>query len=170
MRFGGSITSKVFIICCIMVGIFATVFGAIRIFAPSTPSLEFGEDGESIVVEVDGLGLIPGDSRSYEFDLICSEPGAYAVGMKVVEKKDGGLKEFINVEVKIGSSVLYTGNLDDMMGKSIMVTDSYRFGAQTEKMTITYTMPLDTGNEAMNTSADFNMEIIILEEGGKLDG
>ena len=168
MRFGGTISSKILIICAIVLAIFAIVFGCIKIFSPSG-GLWFGEEGIEETVSIDGLGLVPGESREYSFVLNCTKEGRYAIGIKVDETKDGGLKNFVNVKIKIGDDTLLEDKLVNITDQTTVLDLSYPFLKTTEAFTVVYTMPLDVGNEAMNTYADFDMTVLISNEGGSLD-
>ena len=162
-----TITPKVFILC-LMAILGVVVWGFIENFFKD-PSVDFDTGGVSEVVSVDGLALVPGKEREFSFQLKCRDSGEYQVGLMLTEKADGGLKPFVNVQVELDGKTILNGNLEEIMGSSAIVLDEYEFSRESVDLVITYMMPAEIGNEAMGTSADFDMHILIAGKGDVVD-
>lgn len=163
MRRDDTVTTRTFIVCLLVIVGFVIWALFDNFFKDS--EVDFDSEGISETVSVNGLAFIPGESRDYSFKLKCRDSGEYHVGLELKEKTDGGLKEFIDVQVVLDGKVVLTGNLSELMGSSSVVLRDYEFGRESVDLVITYSMPESVGNEAMGTSADFDMSILISEKG-----
>lgn len=167
MRRDDTVTPRVFIVCLLFIVGFL-IWAFIDNFFKD-PKLEFDSDGISETVSVQGLALIPGDTREYSFDLKCRDSGKYQVALKLKEKADGGLKEFVDVSVVLDGNRILSGKLSEVMNTASMVLRDYEFGRESVDLVITYSMPDFVGNEAMGTHADFDIQLLISEKGDVLD-
>lgn len=119
------------------------------------------QDGVTIDnMEIKALQIHPGESVDYQVWLNSKASGNYSLVMKFNETVDGGLKEFITVNI-IDSSYNVIKGLDE-----ILSGDQVEFvcGITADKpyiIDVKYKMPIQTGNEAMNTNASFNIEFVI---------
>jgi len=168
MRRDDTVTTRTFIVC-LMVIVGFVIWALINNFNKEDGEVNFDTEGISETVSVNGLAFLPGESRDYSFKLKCREKGEYQVGLKLIEKADGGLKDFINVTVLLDGNSILTGNLGELMGYSSIVLRDYEFGRESVDLVITYSMPESVGNEAMGTSVDFDMSLLISEKGDMLD-
>ena len=162
MRRDDTLTAKVFILC-LMVILGFVVWAFINNFFKA-PEVNFDAEGVSETVSISGLALAPGDEREYSFDLKCRDSGKYQVSIELLEKADGGLKEFINVRVFLGDELVFSGNLSEVMGDSEVLLKEHTFGRESVELRIVYDMPLEVGNEAMGKYADFDMTLLLSEK------
>ena len=167
MRRDDTVTARVFIVCLMVIVGFVIWAFTDNFF--KDPELEFDSEGISETVSINGLAMIPGDVREYSFDLKCRESGEYSVGLKLIEKADGGLKKFVDVSVFLDGNEILSGKLSDVMGTASTVLKDYEFGRESVDLVITYSMPSEVGNEAMGTHADFDLQLLISEKGDVLD-
>lgn len=157
------------LICSICV---ATFIGIFAYFYISDAHDKFSKD---IVIEssgktienfsIDNLSLTPGTKKEYSINLYCKAEGKYKVIVDYIEKEDGGLKDHVNVEVKVGDRVIMIEKLSNLLQDDFLITFSQElFSKDPAVLTLTYEMSKSVGNEAKNTSADFDIKIEIEKE------
>ena len=111
---------------------------------------------------VRGLSLVPGQEQEYEVGLRCMASGSYFISFQFIEKVDGGMKEFIYLTITSGDTTVYSGELAALIDTQVRVGfDGYLNADDPLKITINYKMPIDIGNEARNTFADFDINLKI---------
>lgn len=170
MRRDDTLTAKVFFICLIIILGFV-VWMIVNNFSDDK-EVDFDAEGFHETVSIEGLALVPGDERDYSFKLKCRDKGEYQVGLRMVEKPegDGGLKEFINVKIVLDDKVLYEGSLKEvLLGEAVIYGEPVSFSRESVDLVITYAMPIEVGNEAMGTFADFDMTLMVSEKGAPLN-
>ncbi|MBO6263022.1 MAG: hypothetical protein J6N93_01950 [Clostridia bacterium] len=109
------------------------------------------------VLTVDDLNLKPGEYREYAVNLKSDVDIEYTIDLDFVETDDGGLKNFINTEIKCLDET-HTKALCDLLNGEDKIT--FKCPLQKDVVTqivIRYYMPIETGNEAQGTAADFNV-------------
>ncbi len=128
--------------------------------------------GENIAVSSDGvtesikevkdLMLNPTESKEYSVNLVCEATGKYAIALEFIEKIDGGMKNFVDVTVKLGADVVYEGSLAELLdgGERIEFEGTLEDDVPLP-VSVCYMMPYDVGNEAQGTSADFNVKLTV---------
>ena len=109
------------------------------------------------VLAVDNLNLKPGEYREYAVNLKSDADVEYTIDLDFVETDDGGLKNFINTEIRCLDET-HTKPLYDLLNGEEKIT----FNCQLQKNVVTqifirYYMPIETGNEAQGTAANFNV-------------
>lgn len=108
------------------------------------------------------LALTPAQTKELEIELYCKANGSYDVTLWLTEKSDGGLKNFVLVEVLADGEQVHEGGLSDLLKEDVAVKfDSILHDNKATVITIRYTMPEDMGNEAQNTYAAFDITIKI---------
>lgn len=112
-------------------------------------------------LEFSANGLHPGDTREYTLNLTSPISDRYIIEFAFEETYDGKLKEYIDVTVKCsGSEGWYEYKLVDLLDGQTLTFNNVVFEADEEVVfTITYTMPLDVGNEAQRATADFYIHL-----------
>ena len=116
------------------------------------------------VVEVRDLSLVPAQSKEYTINLICKATGGYHISLIYEEKIDGGMKQFVNVTVKLGDREVYRGSLSGLLnGEEVIQFDGELEEKEPLPVTVIYEMPTSIGNEAQGTYADFDVRVEILK-------
>ena len=110
------------------------------------------------VFKVRDLTLTPTDVKEYDVNLYCEATGDYKISLDYREIHDGGMKDYVRVQIIFGEEVIYDGWLSDIIDKDIIV-DFVGELHETDPLTLTfrYEMPRNIGNEAQGTSADFDI-------------
>lgn len=110
---------------------------------------------------VSDLSLLPGESVTYTLSLVCAAEGDFYVRLIYTEKEDGGLKDFVNVTVGAEGNDPYTGSLKELLAGEtpcltlVLEREEYR------DVTITYTVPEETGNGMQGAWADLSLTVQI---------
>lgn len=116
------------------------------------------------VFAVRDLALVPTESREYHINLVCEASGGYHVFLDYNEKKDGGMKHFVEVTVKVDGKTVHVGSLAELIDDGKTVTfDSELYADDPVVITVVYRMPDDVGNEAQGTYADFDICLKIVK-------
>lgn len=114
------------------------------------------------IMAVRDLHLNPTESREYSVNFTCAASGLYDFAIEYIEEKDGGMKNFVNVNVRFGDELLYSGRLADLFLEDVVLEFQGELHA-TEPVTVkfSYGMPYEVGNEAQGTSADFDIRFTV---------
>jgi hypothetical protein len=125
-------------------------------------------EGEIIkTIEVSNLSLVPSESKVYEIELVSIHEGKFFVTLDYEELENGGLSEFVSVIIKLDDgNEYYRGYLKDLFDDEILLNMCFEANVS-QKITITYLMPIEVGNEAMHTYSDFNINITIKRNAGE---
>lgn len=108
------------------------------------------------------LKLTPTQQTEFDVGLTCAASGSYNISLDYIEQRDGGMKHFIDVVVKYNGEVVYEGNLLELLdGDEIVRFEGVLEEKEPCTITIVYEMPIDVGNEAQGTSADFDIRLRI---------
>ena len=129
---------------------------------------------ENITVSADGvtrsvkavkdLKLNPTESKEYNVNLVCEASGDYHISLDFKEKRDGGMKKFVNVTVSLGDDVMYEGDLATLLDtEKVIEFDGTLEADDPLPVTVRYEMPREIGNEAQGTSADFKVNFVIVK-------
>lgn len=111
--------------------------------------------------EIRNLQLHPNESKSYTVEVAPEFGGEFEISINYLEIEDGGLKEFVNVSVAIDGKEVETCSLKNLLeGKSNIVLLQTFDEKQPLKLTVTYIMPYEVGNEAKGAFANFNVTVI----------
>ena len=114
------------------------------------------------VMKVKDLTLTPGAQRDYHVNLICDATGGYHFFIDYEEVYDGGMKDFVNVRIMFGEQEVYYGRLKTLLDEGEIPTfDGILDHADPLVLSFYYEMPIETGNEAQGTCADFDIIITI---------
>ena len=114
------------------------------------------------VLKVQDLTLVPGTRRDYHVNLICDATGNYYIHLDYEEVHDGGMKHFVNVRIMLGDDEVYYGPLTELIDEDYIVTfEGILDHLDPLVLSFYYEMPIETGNEAQGTSADFDINLTI---------
>lgn len=157
-----------FAVLCIMLGILAVAAVCLAVFVFNSHETF----KRKIQVKIDGvteetfsvkeLELNPSGTKEYEIEFFCEAEGEFGVELIYTEKRDGGMKNFVQVAVLSGGEVVYEGGLSALLDEGEKVSfDCTLASKEAAKIVIRYTMPAETGNEAQNTSTAFDVTVKI---------
>ncbi len=108
-------------------------------------------------MEVSLSGLCPGMSISYEIHLKANEGDSFGLTMDFKKTDADSLAPFVDVEVKLGGETLDGAKLFEYLdGKQITFPTEF-VGTSNIDIEIVYSMGIEVGDEAQNTTADFNI-------------
>ncbi|MGN1093712.1 MAG: hypothetical protein ACI4SC_01885 [Candidatus Neoclostridium sp.] len=116
--------------------------------------VEISLDGETTRdLRVDISNIVPGSSHQYDILLTASNAREYSVVLKFVG--DGEIKDYVDIEIITDGENLAgeKKRLADLLGNEVAL------GKGASRITIVYSMPLETGNEAQSTEAWFDIEL-----------
>ena len=112
-------------------------------------------------IEVRNLQLHPNESKSYSIEVAPEFGGDYEISINYQEIKDGGLKEFETVSFSVDGKQVQSSSLKSLLdGKSSIVILQNFSEDKPLKLTVTYIMPYEVGNEAQGAYADFDVTLI----------
>lgn len=115
------------------------------------------ETNESYKVELSAFN--PGDTKGYTIHLTAEDSlSACSVKIKFDNKgKPGTLDEFLVVTVTVDGEVVT--NVDNTNLTDLLNADEIYLGNGISEITISFTMPIDVGNESQKTSTVFDVVV-----------
>ena len=117
------------------------------------------------ILPVRDLMLNPTESKEYSVDLICQATGLYNISLSCEEREDGGMKHFVDVAVLLDGELLFEGALVDLIDGGEVVTFQEELDdVDPIVLTLRYSMPYETGNEAQGTFANFDAQVSIKKQ------
>ena len=143
----------------IIVSIVLTLFGAILLGTlQNNDKLENqtvinlnDETVKTLKMEIDGF--YPGKTVDYNLILNNSNIKDYNVTLKFNNDNGGALKKYLNVKITVNNETI-TKPLEDFLQ-----SNSICLGNSVTKINISYTMPVETGDEAQGASVTFFVEL-----------
>lgn len=123
---------------------------------------------KEITVEVNGtttsllkigeFNLKPGEDREYVVNLKSKVSGDYKINLDFTEITYSELKRFINVGIIVRDDESYYRTLSELLDseEKIEFMSSLKWDVAT-RILIRFHMPIEVGNEAQGTVADFNV-------------
>lgn len=124
-------------------------------FEKSITLTESGETKETLEINISGL--YPGKRAEYTIRL--GGNGSFAVSLKFNSGNDVALAQYLNMEIELDGKLLDDGTLSEFLDGEALVFDCETNSKNPAKLVIRYTMPLDVGNEAQKTVADFKIDL-----------
>ncbi len=108
-------------------------------------------------MEVSLSGLVPGMSVSYEIHLKADEGDSFGITMDFEKTDKDSLARFVDVEVRSSGEKIDGAKLSEYLGGR-QITFPTEFDSTSEiDIEIVYSMGIDVGDDAQNTTADFNI-------------
>lgn len=124
------------------------------------------EEGASTTLDVFNLSLVPGEAKEYEVNLESLNDGTYEITLILKENDDGGLKDYVDVEIILVDRVIGSIKLRDLLDNDFKIKFEMDLTTKEKEVFIfRYTMPIDVGNEAMKKYAKFITHIDISSVG-----
>lgn len=112
-------------------------------------------------IEVRNLQLHPNESKSYTIEVAPEFGGDYEISINYQEIKDGGLKEFVTVSFSVDGKQVQSSSLKSLLDSKSSIVILQNFSEDKPlKLTVTYIMSYEVGNEAQGTYADFDVTLI----------
>ena len=113
---------------------------------------------------VDDLQLTPGATKQYNIVLNSKETGSYTLDMLYNETVDGGMKQFVDVQILCAEEVIYDGTLADLLGGREILHSLTLERGMVYDLTFIYSMSDEVGNEAQKTTTSFDINVAIMSE------
>ena len=113
---------------------------------------------------VDDLQLTPGATKQYNVVLKSKETGNYTLDIIYVETVDGGMKQFVDVQIFYGEQIIYDGTLTDLLGGREILQELALESGVLYDLTFVYSMSDEVGNEAQKTTTSFDINVAIMKE------
>ncbi len=108
-------------------------------------------------MEVSPSGLCPGMSVSYKIHLRANEGDSFGITMDFKKTDTDSLAQFVDVEVRLSGEKIDSAKLSEYLGGK-QITFPIEFDGTSEiDIEIVYSMGIDVGDDAQNTTADFNI-------------
>ena len=117
------------------------------------------ETGEGQTIPFEKLGLVPGDSVTYDLYLSTTDGPTKKVYLEFYEVQDSPLKDFVRVRILVNDEEICDELLGDLMDSGKVDFDTDLSVGSECKVTIIYYMPEEVGNEAANAEAWFDLSI-----------
>ncbi len=117
-------------------------------------TIELGEQKQT-EMKIDLTGIHPGDSTSYKINLNANKGDAYISSITFEKTGTDSLAPFIDVEIKIGDERIDGARLSDYLGGRRAEFTADFSDTDSLQVEIIYSMSVDIGDEAQNTTADF---------------
>lgn len=112
-----------------------------------------GETFRSLSVEL--TGFYPGSEQKYTIELTSESSDAYEVTLSFRDDDENAtLKNYLNVTIS-AQDVKIEKSLNELLGGG-----EVSLGTNVSEITIAYSMPEDTGNEAQGATADFYIDFL----------
>ena len=133
------------------------------------------QTGEQVseTLSFENLTIKPGDVNSYIIKFINVMSGSYVFKMEFVETFDGGLSDFVDIEISIDNQDLSQekASLSTYFGKGVAQKKTINKEVELEEnqevvLTITYSMDKSVGDDessksAMGASTKFDLKLIV---------
>ena len=113
-------------------------------------------------MEIKALSLHPGESVDYQVVLNSKVSGTYEVTFEFNEKLDGGLKEFIIVTINDGDKNILNKGLSNVFEDGKVTFNCNIVANKPYVIDVSYLMPEDVDNNAMGTTANFQINFNIV--------
>ena len=126
--------------------------------------VNIGEDG-SETVAFSSVNIKPGDSDAYVLALTSQLPGDCVLTMDFEEVDKGKLKKYLDVKIEFEGETLYEGSLEDLLEDENAITTRCQIKKRHKyEIKVTYSMPLEVGNDAKGAISDFLLNITLSNE------
>ncbi len=108
-------------------------------------------------MEVNLSGICPGMSMSYKIHLKANEGDYFDITLDFTKTGTDSLAQFVDVEVRLGGEKIESAKLSEYLnGKQVAFPLEYDDTSEID-IEIVYSMGLEVGDDAQNTTADFNI-------------
>ncbi len=108
-------------------------------------------------MEVNLSGLYPGMSISYEIHLKANKGDTFDITMEFEKTDKDSLARFVDVEVRLNGEGIDSAKLSEYLGGRQIAFSAEFDDAPEIDIEVVYSMSIDVGDDAQNTTADFNI-------------
>ena len=117
------------------------------------------ESGKTQSVEFKAFSLVPGEQKEYKVSLESGSVKKYDLSLEFIETKEKSpnLKDFARVKVISNDTVICDELLAEAFEKENVTLHVDVAASQNTELTVVYYLPIDVGNEAKNTEAEFEL-------------
>ncbi len=119
--------------------------------------VEINEDGEAeskFVFRINNM--LPGDAHTYTVNLTATAIELHSIKMEFTEKGDVSLAKFITVDVLLDDQPIEQLSLSELLEDNGFELEVDFSEIQNRALSITYTLPLETTDEAQGAIAKFD--------------
>ena len=137
---------------------FALLYSMVKVDDNSfkTGSIKINRNDGNPVIEEEDFLFEPG--MSVQKDFFIENEGTWDVYYKVYfENVKGDLAEVLDITLKDGERVVYSGKAADMTRDEIESDEEILKEGERRQMTIIFSFPENSGNETQNAYLEFNM-------------
>lgn len=154
----GSIVTIVILAICLCITTFALIYATVSVennlFQTGSVKLNLN-DGKPVIHENEYL-FEPGMTVSKNFFI--ENDSTWSVYYKLYfEQVSGGLADVLDVTIRDGEKVLYSGTAGELTKKNVMAADDVLKIKEKKTLTIVFHFPEEKGNKAQNLDLTFAM-------------
>ena len=118
------------------------------------------DGGDTEAIKFDSFALVPGESCEYTVRLKKDSLAQYTLSLRLEETeagRAGTLKNYLRLKILSGEEVLYDELLlDAFADETLLIPVDFDKSLNTE-LRLVYHLPIETGNEAKNAEAEFEL-------------
>ena len=116
-------------------------------------------DGKTQIIEFESLSLVPGDECGYRVVLKDEHDDQYKLELDFIQGEESTLQNFARVKFVSSGVVLYDDLLSNAIENEDMILNVDFEKNKNTVIDIIYYLPLETGNEAKNAVAVFELHL-----------
>ena len=151
----------------ILVGVALTVYISVVFSNRRVINVDINPD-EIHTVEFKDLLLVPGKEEEYILSLKSDIKEKYDAHILFNEIADGDLKKFAYVKIELNGSVIREDSLASLLESDTITLSIDPKKSPAKQIKITYYLPAEVGNEAQESTSDFEL-LITVSNGGDSD-
>lgn len=151
--------SKILIILIVTLIILAGILLYFFVFSKKSlePIIEIkSEDEIHKTLSIKALNLSPGENKKYTIKILNRSGSDYNFSLEFVQKGEGRLYNFIDVEMSMGDKTVKR-SLKDLFEGEIVKFEKEK----SKEIIIKYILPETVGNEAQGAQTSFDIELTI---------
>ncbi len=154
----GSIIAVVILAVCLCITTFALIYSTVAVennlFHTGTVKLNLN-DGKPVIEEHEFL-FEPG--MTVEKDFFLENQSTWDVYYRLYFTDiEGGLSDVLEVTVRDGENILFSGNISDMTKENVGAADDILKLNERRNLTVSFHFPENAGNETQRLSLTFTM-------------
>lgn len=154
----GGIIAIVILAVCLFITTFALVYATVSVENNlfHTGGVKINLNGGKPVIQEHEFLFEPGMTVEKEF-FIENESSGDAYYRIYLDNVSGGLANVLDITVKDGERVLYSGTANELTRQNVAAADDTLKIGQRRNLTAVFSFPADKGNEAQNLDLTFTM-------------